>query len=83
LQTSDTSRPFWPSSPSNGLISLDPLVGMYGSPGSSLYVCKEKEIEKEGREEGRAKKGRKEERRKEGRKGEERDEGRAKKEIKK
>jgi hypothetical protein len=39
LQSSDTSRPFWPSSPSNGLISTDPLVGKYGNPQSNYYVC--------------------------------------------
>ena len=25
----DQSRPFWPSSPSNGFVSLDPLVGIW------------------------------------------------------
>jgi len=29
----DTSRPFWPSSPSNGPLSEDPYVGIWGNPG--------------------------------------------------
>jgi len=27
----DTSRPFWPSSPSNGFTAMDPLVGVWGN----------------------------------------------------
>jgi len=37
LRATDTSRPFVPSSPSNGLISTDPIVGMWGNPYSSDY----------------------------------------------
>eukprot|EP00026_Physarum_polycephalum_P005451 Phypoly_transcript_05485.p1 GENE.Phypoly_transcript_05485~~Phypoly_transcript_05485.p1 ORF type:complete len:496 (+),score=67.06 Phypoly_transcript_05485:433-1920(+) len=37
LLEADTSRPFVPSSPSNGLISTNPVVGMWGNPYSSDY----------------------------------------------
>jgi beta-mannosidase len=32
LLTVDTSRPFWPSSPSNGVIEENPYVGVWGNP---------------------------------------------------